>query len=152
MLYAHLCVHTHTQRCFNPALSIFIPELVLSCYESSKGESERDRNMFQGQTSHAKYHQSQESILKGPIHDQSCCAKLFCATQVCPFMIKSVSTIHDQSCCTTRSVAQHDWSCMGYFTSRHVCKWLFQFKMRWRRKSEMFWESRQEQEFSIFTQ
>jgi hypothetical protein len=43
-----------------------------------------------------------------PIHDQSCCAKLFCATQVCPFTIKSNSTIHDQSCCTTRNVAQHD--------------------------------------------
>jgi hypothetical protein len=46
--------------------------------------------------------------LKGPIHDQSCCAKLFCATEVCPFTIKSISTIHDQSCCTTRNVAQHD--------------------------------------------
>jgi hypothetical protein len=34
--------------------------------------------------------------LKGPIHDQSCCAKLFCATQVCPFTIKSISTIHGQ--------------------------------------------------------
>jgi hypothetical protein len=47
------------------------------------------------------------------IHDQSCCTKLFCATQVCPFTIKSISTIHDQSCCTARNVAQHDWSCMG---------------------------------------
>jgi hypothetical protein len=37
-----------------------------------------------------------------PIHDQSCCAKLFCATQVCPFTIKSISTIHGQSCCATR--------------------------------------------------
>jgi hypothetical protein len=46
--------------------------------------------------------------VKGPIHDQSCCAKLFCATQVCAFTIKSISTIHDQSCCTTRNVAQHD--------------------------------------------
>jgi hypothetical protein len=46
--------------------------------------------------------------IKGPIHDQSCCAQLFCATQVCPFTIKSISTIHDQSCCTTRNVAQHD--------------------------------------------
>jgi hypothetical protein len=55
--------------------------------------------------------------LKGPIHDQSCCAKLFCATQVCPYTIKSISTIHDQSCCTTRTVAQHDWSCMGYLTN-----------------------------------
>jgi hypothetical protein len=53
--------------------------------------------------------------LKEPIHDQSCCAKLFYATQVCPFTIKSISTIHDQSCCTTRNVAQHDWSCMGPF-------------------------------------
>jgi hypothetical protein len=44
------------------------------------------------------------SGLKGPIHDQSCCPKLFCATQVCPFTIKSISTIHDQSCCTTRIV------------------------------------------------
>jgi hypothetical protein len=52
-----------------------------------------------------------------PIHDQSCCAKLFCATQVCPFTIKSISTIHCQSCCTTRNVAQHDWSCMGPFSS-----------------------------------
>jgi hypothetical protein len=43
-----------------------------------------------------------------PIHDQSCCAKLFCATQVCPFTNKSISTIHGQSC-----VVQHDWSCMG---------------------------------------
>jgi hypothetical protein len=48
-----------------------------------------------------------------PIHDQSCCAKLFCATQVCPFTIKSISTIHGQLCCTIRNVAQHDWSCMG---------------------------------------
>jgi hypothetical protein len=54
--------------------------------------------------------------LKGLIHDQSCCAKLFCATQVCPFTIKSISTIHDQSCCTTLNVAQHDWLCMGPFT------------------------------------
>jgi hypothetical protein len=38
---------------------------------------------------------------------------LFCATQVCPFTIKSISNIHGQSCCTTRNVAQHDWSCMG---------------------------------------
>jgi hypothetical protein len=53
--------------------------------------------------------------IKGPIHDQSCCAKLFCATQVCPFTIKSISTIHDQSCCTTHNVAQHDWSCMSLF-------------------------------------
>jgi hypothetical protein len=57
--------------------------------------------------------------LKGPIHDQSCCAKLFCATQVCPFTIKSISIIHDQSCCTTRNVAQHDWSCMGPLTCAH---------------------------------
>jgi hypothetical protein len=42
-----------------------------------------------------------QNSLKGPIHDQSCCAKLFCATQVCPFTIKSISTIHGQP------VAQH---------------------------------------------
>jgi hypothetical protein len=30
-------------------------------------------------------------LLKGPIHDQSCCAKLFCATQVCPFTINRVA-------------------------------------------------------------
>jgi hypothetical protein len=53
------------------------------------------------------------SFLMRPIHDQSCCAKLFCATQVCPFTIKSISTIHGLSCCTIRNVAQHDWSCMG---------------------------------------
>jgi hypothetical protein len=39
--------------------------------------------------------------------------QLFCATQVCPFTIKSISTIHGQSRCTTRNVAQHDWSCMS---------------------------------------
>jgi hypothetical protein len=55
----------------------------------------------------------QTTAIMRPIHDQSCCAKLFCATQVCPFTIKSISTIHGQSCCTTRNVAQHDWSCMG---------------------------------------
>jgi hypothetical protein len=56
-------------------------------------------------------------LVKGPIHDQSSCAKLFCATQVCPFTIKSISTIHDQSCCATLRVAQLDWSCMGPLTS-----------------------------------
>jgi hypothetical protein len=55
------------------------------------------------------------SIMR-PIHDQSCCAKLFCATQVCPFTIKSIGTIYGQSCCTTRNVAQHDWSSMGPLT------------------------------------
>jgi hypothetical protein len=63
--------------------------------------------------------------VKGPIHDQSCCAKLFWATQVCPFTIKSISTIHDQSCCPTRNVAQHDWSCMGPFRvgTQSMCGW-----------------------------
>jgi hypothetical protein len=60
------------------------------------------------------------NLVTGPIHDQSCCAKLFCATQVCPFTIKSISTIHDQSYCTTRSVAQHDWLCMGHLTVSQV--------------------------------
>jgi hypothetical protein len=36
-----------------------------------------------------------------PIHDQSCCAKLFCATQVCPFTIKSTAPY------TVNHVAQH---------------------------------------------
>jgi hypothetical protein len=34
------------------------------------------------------------------IHDQSCCAKLFCATQVCPFTIKSIM-LHNTQCCAT---------------------------------------------------
>jgi hypothetical protein len=29
--------------------------------------------------------------IKGPIHDQSCCAKMFCPTQVCPFTINHVA-------------------------------------------------------------
>jgi hypothetical protein len=57
------------------------------------------------------------TCLMRPIHDQSCCPKLFCATQVCPFTIKPISTINGQWCCTTRNVGQHDWSCMGPFRS-----------------------------------
>jgi hypothetical protein len=44
------------------------------------------------------------------------------AAQVCPFTIKSISTMHGQSCCTTRNVAQHDWSCMGRITLHGVLK------------------------------
>jgi hypothetical protein len=44
-----------------------------------------------------QHHIPEHHNLMRPIHDQSCCAKLFCATQVCPFTIKSISTIHGQS-------------------------------------------------------
>jgi hypothetical protein len=61
--------------------------------------------------------------VKGPIHVQSCCAEMFCATQVCPFTINHVVQLVDfmqqivqianqhhtrSTSCTTRNVAQHD--------------------------------------------
>jgi hypothetical protein len=39
------------------------------------------------------------SCLMGPIHDQSCCAKMFCATQVCPFTINRVAQLVDRVWC-----------------------------------------------------
>jgi hypothetical protein len=57
--------------------------------------------------------------LKGPIHDQSCCAKMFCATQVCPFTINHVAQI----CIVQHKFAQN----MIPFTLPRGCKILVEF-------------------------
>jgi hypothetical protein len=89
--------------------------------------------------------------LKGPIHDQSCCAKMFCATQVCPFTINHVAQrcfvqqkfAHSRSImsrkyvlCNT-SLPIHDQSCRAKmfcptqvctkYDSIHVATWLHNF-------------------------
>jgi nitrate/nitrite transporter NarK len=60
----HTHTHTHTDiyiyiyiyiNVFNPFLSfsMFMPGFILSCYESNKQESKRDRSMFQVQNPQA---------------------------------------------------------------------------------------------------
>jgi hypothetical protein len=93
-----------------------------------------------------KISRNKHITVKGPIHDQSCCAKMFCATEVCPFTINHVAQhkfahsrsimlrknglcntslpIHDQSCCAKMFCATQ--VCTTY-DSIHVATWLHNF-------------------------
>jgi hypothetical protein len=51
--------------------------------------------------------------LKGPIHDQSCCATLRVVQHDWPCMVLIDLIVNGQTCIVQNNFAQHDWSCMG---------------------------------------
>jgi hypothetical protein len=57
------------------------------------------------------------SNLKGPIHDQSCCATLRVVQHDWPCMVLIDVIVNGQTCVAQNTFAQHDWSCMGRITA-----------------------------------
>jgi hypothetical protein len=53
--------------------------------------------------------------LKGPIHDQSCCATLRVVQHDWSCMVLIDFIVNGQNCVAQNNFAQHDWSCMGPF-------------------------------------
>jgi hypothetical protein len=58
----------------------------------------------------------QISAIKGPIHDQSCCATLRVVQHDWPCMVLIDLIVNEQTCVAQNNFAQHDWSCMGRIT------------------------------------
>jgi hypothetical protein len=56
--------------------------------------------------------------LKGPIHDQSCCATLCVVQHDWSCMVLIDSIVNGQTCVAQNNFAQHDWSCMGPFKEK----------------------------------
>jgi hypothetical protein len=51
--------------------------------------------------------------VKGPIHDQSCCATFRVVQHDWPCMVLIDLIVNGQTCVAQNNFAQHDWSCMG---------------------------------------
>jgi hypothetical protein len=51
--------------------------------------------------------------VKGPIHDQSCCATLRVVQHDWSCMVLIDLIVNGQTCAAQNNFAQHDWSCMG---------------------------------------
>jgi hypothetical protein len=72
--------------------------------------------------------------LKGPIHDQSCCATLRVVQHDWPCMVPINLIVNGQTCVAQNNFAQHDWSCMGRITrlfwlQGSYWNWSFNFSM-----------------------
>jgi hypothetical protein len=53
------------------------------------------------------------SAVRGPIHDQSCCATLRVVQHDWQCMVLIDLIVYGQTCVAQNNFAQHDWSCMG---------------------------------------
>jgi hypothetical protein len=54
--------------------------------------------------------------VKGPIHDQSCCATMRVVQHDWPSMVLIDLIVNGQTCVEQNNFAQHNWSCMGRIT------------------------------------